>query len=320
MMCSSLRSSLCSSLNPLDSWRCASVPVIYEFYAHIRERADRQGLYTSTLCIRATHIYWHTLEHWNTAMIMQYLCVFQSNLGLEHRQKTGTRARESKIFFSLCLYPWCSCILLAIIHLTKFDFSRILLTRKTFACHDVFDPIAPSERAKRFRGNHKTSPVRSSVPMAGGASKLLHSMPPFRREVPEGIKIPDRVKVLQPDNSHSRFVSEYEARELIRTGAAIGLGNKRKIYALRLIRIGQTHNERFIADAKISEKLANVPVIRPQELLAPSPRRHFSFESAVYRRLRGSSQHDVSGIRMPDSKRAHSLVNLLRVEAEIGSG
>jgi hypothetical protein len=60
-------------------------------------------------------------------------------------------------------------------------------------------------------------------------------------------------------------------------------------------------NEYFVAGLKAST-LSKVPVIRPYELLAPSPRRHFGFAAAVNRRKQGSSQHGVY---------AHSLANQL---------
>lgn len=137
--------------------------------------------------------------------------------------------------------------------------------------------------AKRFRGNRK-SPVRSPE----NESRFYVKM-----------QFPERIKVLQPDGSVSRWVSEHEARELIRTRTAEGLGNKRKFYALRLLRAERSRSEQF-RDALTADKLKGVPVIRPYELLAPSPRRNFGYERAVNRRKPGSSQHGVY---------AHSLAN-----------
>ena len=111
------------------------------------------------------------------------------------------------------------------------------------------------------------------------------------------MQIPEKIEVQQPNGSHSRYVSEHEARELIRTGAALGLGNKRKFYALRLVSQEANHSERLFRDLK-ADSLSGVPVIRPCELLAPSPRRHFGFVKAVNRHLRGSSQHEIGARRL----------------------
>ena len=123
----------------------------------------------------------------------------------------------------------------------------------------------------------------------------------------EGQMLPEKIAVLHPNGTHAYWATAETARKLIRERHAVGLGNARKFYKLRLTAEAE-RSEKFAAGLKAST-LAKVPVIRPYELLAPSPRRHFSFERSVNRRLAGSSQHGAY---------AHSLVNQLRVEAAVG--
>lgn len=117
---------------------------------------------------------------------------------------------------------------------------------------------------------------------------------------------PEKIAVLRPDGSHAYWATADQARKLIRERHAVGIGNARKFYKLRL-----THEadraESFALGLK-ADTLSKVPVIRPHELLAPSPRRHFGFERSVNRRKPGSSQHGVY---------AHSLANQLAVETRI---
>lgn len=115
---------------------------------------------------------------------------------------------------------------------------------------------------------------------------------------------PEKIAVLHPNGFHAYWATADQARKLIREQRAVGLGNARKFYQIRLTAEAD-RAEKFAAGLKAST-LAKVPVIRPYELLAPSPRRHFGFAASVNRRKAGSSQHGVY---------AHSLVNQLRVEA-----
>lgn len=109
---------------------------------------------------------------------------------------------------------------------------------------------------------------------------------------------PEKIAVLRQNGQHAYWATADEARKLIREQRAVGLGNARKFYKLRLTAEAD-RAESFAAGLKASA-LAKVPVIRPYELLAPSPRRNFGFERAVNRRKPGSSQHGVY---------AHSLAN-----------
>ena len=118
---------------------------------------------------------------------------------------------------------------------------------------------------------------------------------------------PEKIAVLHSNGSHAYWANADQARKLIRERQAVGLGNARKFYKLRLTAEAD-RADAFVAGLK-AETLAKVPVIRPYELLAPSPRRHFGFTAAVDRRRKGSSQH---------GEYAHSLANQLRVEA-VGS-
>lgn len=111
---------------------------------------------------------------------------------------------------------------------------------------------------------------------------------------------PEKISVLRPNGTHAYWATADQARKLIRERHAVGIGNARKFYKLRLTQEAD-RAEHFAAGLKAST-LAKVPVIRPYELLAPSPRRHFGFAASVNRRKPGSSQHDVY---------AHSLANQL---------
>jgi hypothetical protein len=100
---------------------------------------------------------------------------------------------------------------------------------------------------------------------------------------------PEKIAVLRPNGQHAYWATADQARKLIRERHAVGLGNARKFYKLRLTAEAD-RAEAFAAGLK-ADSLRNVPVIRPYELLAPSPRRHFGFERSVNRRKPGSNQH-----------------------------
>lgn len=97
-----------------------------------------------------------------------------------------------------------------------------------------------------------------------------------------------RIPVLTPDDEHAFFASTEEAHALIRERKAVGLGNKRAFYALRLSAKSAdlTFQDRVLRSFQSSE-LRGVPVISRRkdpglnELLAPSPRTHFSFKASV---------------------------------------
>jgi hypothetical protein len=93
--------------------------------------------------------------------------------------------------------------------------------------------------------------------------------------------IPERVKVLTPDGTPIRWATEAEAHELIRLRQAEGLGNRRKVYALKLIKQEQ---------AILASKPGRIPVVRMYDLVAPSPRRHFGSKAATYPDMRRSPQ------------------------------
>lgn len=178
--------------------------------------------------------------------------------------------------------------------LSKQHFS---LTLETFPC----DPVPDSENAFRT-GRISVAPDQNAVRLPSSQlAELVSKLQEFNNQM-----FPEKIAVLHPDGSHAYWATADQARKLIRERNAVGLGNARKFYKIRLTAEAD-RSEKFVAGLKAST-LANVPVIRPYEMLAPSPRRHFGFTAAVNRRLRGSSQHGVY---------AHSLANQLRVEAVV---
>jgi hypothetical protein len=136
-----------------------------------------------------------------------------------------------------------------------------------------------------------TRSERKSQEAANRAAKLS------RRPVAVLNPLPGGVTHLSPERAFHHVQSGAAAWRLSAGGPVIEFIGSRHDAAARMAAYHQARNLDAAVGSGIAshDQIAALPAVRPADLLAPSPRRNFGWQSSVYRSPRAVSPHRLKG-------------------------